>query len=86
MVKWVLLLAMFSFAPNLLLACPLCHSDTAAEVKAGILQTSLDGLTIPALVLPFVVLAMIVSAMLVDWDAIITKKPNLTVRTPKESS
>lgn len=57
----------FHLFPLQLLSCPLCHSSTAEEVRAGLITTSLDGITIPALILPFVVLGAVLYLMQFDW-------------------
>ena len=65
-------------------ACPLCRTTTAEQVRAGLLTTSLDGLTIPGLILPFLVLAVIITAIQINWsDFLIIKnkiKPTTIIR------
>lgn len=63
-----LLILTFQFVPRLTFACPLCHSGIAEEVRAGLITTSLDGITIPALVLPLALVALVVCAIQLDWD------------------
>lgn len=64
--RYMLLLPVV-FAPLRSMACPLCHSSTADEVRAGLVSTSLDGITMAALILPFTLLAVAVYAIEFDW-------------------
>lgn len=64
----LLVLALLQIFPLAARACPLCHSSTAEEVRAGLIATSLDGITIPALILPLASVALVVCAIQIDWD------------------
>lgn len=46
----------FMLMPGAAHACPLCHSDTAEEVRAGIWASFLDGEVVIAILGPFLVL------------------------------
>ena len=58
------------------IACPLCHSSTAEEVRAGLVSTSLDGITVPALLLPLVLVALAVCAIQIEWDELLKFRSN----------
>ena len=62
------------FSPTKAIACPLCHTSTAHQVRAGLLATSLDGLTILALILPFAVLAFSLFVIHLDWRNVFTDR------------
>lgn len=44
-------------------ACPLCHTTTADEVRAGIQATSQDGTVVVALLGPFIALSIVLSLL-----------------------
>lgn len=68
---WYVLLL---FAPPLVFACPLCDSDTAEEVRASLITTSIDGTTLPALMLPFVALAIVLLNIHFEWHENLIQK------------
>lgn len=74
-------LTLVVFAPLRSVACPLCHSSTADEVRAGLLSTSLDGITIAALILPFALIAVTVYAIEFDWRAFLKGSGTRYVRS-----
>lgn len=65
MSKFIVFIALL---PNTLLACPLCHTTTAEQVRTNLVKTALDGVTVPALVLPFAILLMTIWLLHVDWS------------------
>jgi hypothetical protein len=44
-------------------ACPLCHSNTAEEVRAGILTTAQNSTVVAALIGPFAALALVLALL-----------------------
>lgn len=60
--------------PTFSFACPLCHTSTADQVRAGIVSTSLDGSTIIGLISPFVIVGIIIMFMHVKWEKFQVKK------------
>lgn len=50
-------------AANWAHACPLCHSNTADEVRAGISATAQDGSVFLALFGPFIALSVVLSLL-----------------------
>lgn len=46
---------------NVTYACPLCHTTTADEVRAGIQATIQDGTVVVALLGPFIALSIVLS-------------------------
>jgi hypothetical protein len=51
--KWIYLPSIASIWATSARACPLCHSDTAEVLRAGLAATSTDISVLAALVLPF---------------------------------
>lgn len=64
----------FQLVPLIVSECPLCHSSTAEEVRSGLINTSIDGHTLPALILPFAILAFTVWMIQIDWDEVFKSK------------
>jgi hypothetical protein len=54
--RWILSAGLLSSQAG---ACPLCHSNTAEEVRAGILATAQDGTVLAALLGPFVAMGIL---------------------------
>jgi hypothetical protein len=45
------------------LACPLCHTSTAQQVRAGLVATTQDSSVIMAVTLPFLAIGVVVGVM-----------------------
>lgn len=44
-------------------ACPLCHTDTASEVRAGIAASARDAEVLLAMIGPFAVLGLVLAVL-----------------------
>lgn len=51
------------FLPSFALACPLCHTTTAEEVRAGIFATASDATVVLALLVPFWAVGVILAVL-----------------------
>jgi len=59
----IFLFTIIFFCSSTAFGCPLCHTTTAEEVRAGILVTSQEGTVILAILGPFLALGIILSVL-----------------------